>query len=267
MIAWKRGLSLKFRLATTNSKWSIEEKIKHLLKCLSGYVELAKLLQKPENKMRSSDYQGQTFTTRSRCSSHHPSPRSHRHQHHHQNHQHCQSFLYRCQQCYHKAHPHHQVSCKDRCIYLLPSETEINLFSAARLNQQGTAMLQVVVMSLLGPIHLERNPVSTQLHCHKVLNTLGSCPSKTPVFIFLPKETYCMFTNIIQICTERGKKRIFHCKNQCTSGWQLISTGDSSACDYRYRFGSWQLRVWFLVNWSYHHLRHGSHYGQPFEMS
>ena len=51
MIAWKRGLSLKFRLATTNSKWSIQEKIKHLLKCLSGYVELAKLLQKPENKM------------------------------------------------------------------------------------------------------------------------------------------------------------------------------------------------------------------------
>ena len=28
MIAWKRGLSLKFRLATTNSKWSIEEKNK-----------------------------------------------------------------------------------------------------------------------------------------------------------------------------------------------------------------------------------------------
>ena len=33
-------------------------------------------------------------------------------------------------------------------------------------------LLPVVVMSLLEPIHLERNPVSTLLHCHKVLNTL-----------------------------------------------------------------------------------------------
>ena len=55
MIAWKRGLNLKLCLATTNSRYSIQEKMKHLLKCLSGYVELAKLLQKPENKIRSND--------------------------------------------------------------------------------------------------------------------------------------------------------------------------------------------------------------------
>ena len=33
-------------------------------------------------------------------------------------------------------------------------------------------LLPVVVTSLLEPIQLERNPFSTQLHCHKVLNTL-----------------------------------------------------------------------------------------------
>ena len=33
----------------------MQEKIKHLLKCLSGYVELAKLLQKPENETRSNE--------------------------------------------------------------------------------------------------------------------------------------------------------------------------------------------------------------------
>ena len=33
----------------------MQEKIKHLLKCLSGYLELAKLLQKPENKILSND--------------------------------------------------------------------------------------------------------------------------------------------------------------------------------------------------------------------
>ena len=55
MIAWKRGLSIKLCLATTNSKLVNTGKIKQLLKCLSGYVELAKLLQKPENKIRSND--------------------------------------------------------------------------------------------------------------------------------------------------------------------------------------------------------------------